>query len=152
MGTSPDSVDAFLKSLGLEAGGPDLEQAVQQGLVTRQPDLYTVRIVFSKLEEEYYLNCTILNQVAEDELPGRILRRAYTFERTTLLDVCEKIEKALEDWDIRYHNDTPVKPGPQHTHVSYKLVPTLEDPLGKEIFSDAKEMVQDLSYEHHDGI
>ena len=101
--------------------------------------------MLSKLGKKYYINCFIRGQVTESELPGsRLQRSQFTFQGVSLVDICETMEAALEGYEILYHSDVPVKPGPEHTHVSYELLPRMEDPNSTSLFKYAKDLLKEM--------
>lgn len=142
--TNPrNPIDVFLESLNVE-----VEQS------TPQPDKYKVRVMLSTLDNKYYLNCFILNQVtsgqlSEKDFPGQLTQGQYTFDKTTLADICEKVEKGLDSYEIFYHSSIPVKPGPGHNIVSYQLLHPQNDPYSDYIRTQVRQMVDNLYSGHN---
>lgn len=140
MEENPDGIDAFLKTLDLS------------GLEEQPTDQDAIRVMLSILENRYYLNCFILGQVTENGLPGRLLQRQYTFQKASLADICERVEKGLDDQEILYHRDIPIKPGPDHIHVSYELLPHLEDPYSASLIQTVRQIVGKMYMEFNSGL
>ena len=81
-----------------------------------------------------------------------MLREQFTFSKTTLPDICGKIEKSLDGYGIRYHCDVPVDPGLGYTHVSYKLEPRQADPNSSTLIQIVARIVGALYIEHKNGL
>lgn len=151
MGTNPNGMDAFLKELG-KREGIDVEHTAEEELPTQQTNQDSIRVMLSKLENRYYLTCFVQGQITEDELPGRLLQGQYIFQKASLADICERVEKGLDDREIPYHSDTPIKPGPDHTHVSYELSPRLNDPRGSLLLQEIVGVMGKVHREYTSGL
>ena len=112
----------------------------------------TVSLDNSKLNDsKLYLNCFILGQVREKDLPGRGLNGQFEFEKTTLADICGMVEKGLEKVEINYHSSIPIKPGPGHTHVSYELLRRSSDTNWFILARDLEKMLTQLVTAYRQG-
>lgn len=140
MKKNPDGIDAFLETLDLS--GFEGKQTTQQA------DEYDVRAMLSFLADRYYLNCFILGQVTENDLPGHLLRGQFTFQKATLAEICKKIEETLDGLGILYHRDVPVDIGPGHVQVSYELLHPQNDSNSRLVIRDTRDMLRNLHEEH----
>lgn len=144
MRENPDSIEEFLKTLDLSGLGE--EQPI------RQAKEYDVGVMFSWLENRYYLNCFILDQATIEDLPGQLLSDQFLFPKTTLPDLCGKIEKSLKGYGLAYSSDVPRGLiGPKHTHIFYKLEPRRNDPQSKTLLQLTVAIVGALYMEHEKG-
>jgi hypothetical protein len=137
-----DSIDEFLNELAAKKG-IEIEEPLQQ------PDKYSVGVGFSLVGDRYHLHCFISDQVTVKDLPGRLSSRGKTFKETTLKDVCEKIEKSLDAYEICYHSNVPrgfIVPG--HTCVSYELVPRQSDHHSNLLLSNVIRIIDYLHSQH----
>lgn len=137
MEEKPDSIDDFLESLGLRVEKePEKVNATQQG--------HDAKLIISFLEGEYYINCLISGQGLEKEVQGTAIRQHFIVTKTTLADVCGRVEKGLDKYEIAYHRSIPVPPGPSHMHVYYELMPRLSDPNNTLLAADLVKMINQI--------
>lgn len=149
-GKQPDSLDAFLKELG-KSKGIDVEHTTEEGL--KQTNQYSVRVMFSKLADKYYLHSFIMGSVTENDFPGQLLKGQVTFDNKTLADVCEMFEQSFNLLEIYFHRDPPEGLlGPGHVKASYELVPPLNDPNSEMTLTRTVQLVQRVYSNYSRGL
>lgn len=147
---NPDSIDAFLRELG-EREGIVIEEIAQED---HQPsDSYSVRLMFSKLEDKYYLHSFIVGSVTENDFPGKLLKWQVTFGNRTLADVCIQLERGMASNMILYHRNPPEGLlGPGHVKASYELVPHLNDSNNETLLRGVFQLVEALYLSYSKGL
>ncbi len=115
---TPNSIDTFLQSLGVEVVQPKVQ----------------VMVMLSVSGEKCLAHCFVLEKgITEKSLEGKLLRRQWTFIVKDLRTFSEHYERMLDVIEVRYHRQPPMPPEPSQTLVTYELVKRLEDPGGNRI-------------------
>ena len=158
MERNPGSIDEFLKSMGLEVGGPELADAVEEQS-GKQPDAHSVKVQVHSLtsarETQYYIHSYILGQVNESDLKGKLVFGSIDLQigGVTLQEVCARIQKNLEAFDIHYHRDPPDGVfSPEHVNASYELLNRLDDPQGRVTYNNMDYMLRKIAKDMQRGV
>ena len=124
-----NTIDDFLNQLGLTVVKTDEDEKELHSN-------YDVMAISYLFDNHYYIHVYIDGMIDLSELKGRQLTPYGRFWKTTLPDICNIIEKNLEELGINYKRDVPVRPTPAHRKVSYELLPSLDDRDKTGFFND----------------